>query len=103
MFMENLHFYTSLLDGPALGGLIFTGFYLYKKHKHYSTLMVAFGFLVITIGVFANGYCLSIAQVPRAILDHPYLCHYSTSYIKGTGYILVALGLLKFIEYLKSA
>jgi len=99
----DLNFYRSSLDGPALGICIFAGIQLYRTYRHYSAMLVITGFVIVTVAYLANSYCLGVAQISDYIQDYPYLCHPSTSYVRGVGYFLVAFGLIKFIEYIKSA
>jgi len=76
---------------------------LYKTFKHYSALLIAAGFTLVFIGSLSNNFCLGVSQISDYLLNYPYLCHPATSYIRGGGYVLVGLGLIKLNEHLKSA
>jgi len=99
----NLELYRSSLDGPALGICIFAGYLLYRTYKHYSAILITLGFIIVVYAFITNGFCMGVSEISDYIKDYPYLCHPATAHIRGIGYILIATGLLKFIEYIKSA
>ena len=99
----DIDFYHTVIDAPAIGICIAAGYLLHRTFRHYSTLLVTAGFSLVLVGFISNNYCVGISQISDYILDYPYLCHPTTSYIRGAGYLLIGFGLIKLNEYLKSA
>ncbi|MFK5894766.1 MAG: hypothetical protein QM504_16220 [Pseudomonadota bacterium] len=99
MDMDN---YRTYLDAPALGMCLYAGILLYRTYKHYSAILVIIGFTIVAVAYALNSACYSVAEMPAAFSNYPYLCHPSTFYLRGVGYFIIAYGLIKFIDYLKT-
>jgi len=99
----DIAFYRSSIEPVALALCLFASFQLYKTYKHYSAILISVGFLIAIITHISINYCIGIALLTDLLSNNPYLCSPVIPYIKGFGYFLVGLGLLKFNEYLKSS
>ena len=99
----DLELYRSPLVGPALGICTYAGYLFYKTYRHYSAILLTLGFILIIYAYITNGFCMGVSDISDYVKDYPYLCHPATAHIRGIGYVLIAWGLLKFIEYIKSA
>ena len=96
-------FFRSPVESAAIAFCLVGAFFLYKKHKHYSLLLVCIGFLVAVITNISVNFCIGIALTTDYLSEYPYLCSPVIPYLKGAGYFLVGYGLLKLSEHHKNA
>lgn len=98
-----LSFHWTTLEPVGLALGLFASYQFYKTYRHYSTVLISIGFLIVIPTHLSINYCIGIAVLTDLISNHPYLCNPVIPYIKGAGFILIGYGLLRFYEYLKSA
>ena len=99
-----MELFSSALIGPSIGVTIGLCIYFVIKHRSQSTFFLLSGFILVGITSLSINHCLRgiSLDIPIESLPLNFVCNSYMPDIKGLGFILIATGLGKLFEELRS-
>ena len=95
-------FYKSPIELLGIALALSASFQFYKIYKHYSTILISAGFLILILTYFSINFCIGVSVSTDMLSDFPFLCSPVVAAIKGAGFLMIGIGLQVLYGHLQS-
>ena len=101
--MSEIELIQSPLILAGLGLSLAGSLVLFSYYRDVNTSLLVIGFLVVVITKVVENYCVRASMLSIENADLSFLCSPAVPHIKGSGYLLIAAGLILHVAKIRNS